>query len=78
MCSVLSVVLNRVFLLRAVVSKACEGAVKKSRQKPALVQRKAEITSWQRLLQEQQEQEQQRQEQRLRPVLLRQQPVPEQ
>ena len=78
MCSVLSVVPNRVFLLRAVVSKACEGAVKKSRQKPALVQRKAEITSWQRLLQEQQEQEQQRQEQRLRPVLLRQQPVPEQ
>ena len=76
MCSVLSVVLNRVFLLRAVVSKACEGAVKKSRQKPALVQRKAEITSWQRLLREQQEQ--QRQEQRLRPVLLRQQPVPEQ
>ena len=76
MCSVLSVVLNRVFLLRAVVSKACEGTVKKSRQKPALVQRKAEITSWQRLLREQQEQ--QRQEQRLRPVLLRQQPVPEQ
>ena len=32
MCSVLSVVPNRVFLLRAVVSKACEGAVKK---KPA-------------------------------------------